>query len=183
MVAAKARCGPVVEAEAAPKWLDDLEMQAWLALLDVVYRLPQALDRQLRDEAGISHLYYFMLAQLSASPERTLTMGALAKATRTSPSRLTHAITTLEQRGWVARRPCSTNRRLQFVALTDDGFKLLEHVAPTHVAEVRRRVFDHLTRDQVEQLRTVATVLSGVLSDSPERSLADARSDPIAPKR
>lgn len=163
-------------AEPAPRWLEEQEMEAWLGLVDVVYRLPQVLDRQLRDEAGISHLYYQMLAQLSAAPERTLTMGELARATGTSPSRLTHAVGTLEDRGWVTRRPCPTNRRRQFATLTDDGFAVLERVAPTHVTEVRRRVFDHLTGDQVEQLRSLATVLSAALDDEhPARTGDDAR--------
>ncbi len=59
----------VAAAAAAPRWLDEPEMEAWLALVDVVYRLPQALDRQLRDEAGISQLNYQML--VSSRPRRS----------------------------------------------------------------------------------------------------------------
>ncbi len=41
--------------DVAPRWLDEAEMQAWLALLRVVMLLPAALDRQLRQDAGLTH--------------------------------------------------------------------------------------------------------------------------------
>ena len=142
-----------------PRWLDEHEMAAWLPLIRLVTLLPQALDRQLREDVGISHTYYSMLANLSDQPDRTLAMGELAQRTAISPSRLSHAISAMEERGWVRRRPCPTDRRIQFATLTDDGIAMLERVAPGHVAEVRRRVFDRLGRDQVEQLRAIGTVL------------------------
>ncbi len=155
--------GAVSEQE--PRWLDEAEMTAWLALVGVVYRLPQALDRQLRAEAGISHAYYSMLATLSDAPERTLSMGDLARATGTSASRLSHAVGSLEERGWVRRRPCPTNRRIQYATLTDAGFAVLADLAPQHLAEVRRRVFDHLTPAQVAALADAAAAIGAGLAD------------------
>ena len=143
----------------ATRWLDEEEMAAWLPLLRVVQLLPQAMDRQLRQEAGIGHAYYQVLATLSAQPERTLSMGELARLAATSPSRLSHAVAAMEERGWVTRRPCPTNRRIQYATLTDAGLSLLESVAPGHVAEVRRLVFDRLTSDEVDQLTGIAAKL------------------------
>lgn len=146
--------------ETEPHWLNPTEMAAWTQLLRVMYQLPQVLDQQLRDEAGISHVYYGMLATLSAQPEHSLPMGDLARMTATSPSRLTHAVTSLEKRGWVVRRQCETNRRVQFATLTDEGYAVLKEIAPQHVAQVRQRVFDQLTREQVEQLRDIAGAIA-----------------------
>ena len=56
----------------------------------------------------------------------------------------------------MTRRPCPTNRRIQYATLTDAGLSLLEGVAPGHVAEVRRLVFDRLSRDDVPRLRSLA---------------------------
>lgn len=144
---------------ADPRWLDDEEMAAWLPLLRLVNLLPQALDRQLRAEAGISHSYYGVLAVLSSAPDRTLTMGELARLTVTNPSRLTHAVGVMEQKGWIERRQCTDDARRQFAALTDAGQELLDRIAPGHVAEVRRTVFDRLGEEQVRQLRTIALAL------------------------
>lgn len=148
-----------------PRWLDEEEMAAWLPLTQLIYLLPQALDRQLREESGISHTYYQMLARLSAEPDHTTTMGRLAQLTTTSPSRLSHAITGLEKRGWVERRQCDSDRRIQFVRLTATGFAELERIAPGHVAEVRRVLFDRLTREQVLQLRAIGETLLAALDE------------------
>ena len=55
--------------------------------------------------------------------------------------------------------PCPTNRRIQYATLTDAGLSLLEGAAPGHVAEVRRLVFDRLSRDDVPRLRSLALEL------------------------
>lgn len=148
-----------------PRWLDDDEMAAWLPLIRLVNLLPHELDRQLREEAGISHGYYSMLAILSEQPDRTLSMGELARLTWSSPSRLTNAISTLEKHGWVVRQTCPDNRRKQLATLTDEGLAVLERIAPSHVAEVRRRVFDRLSREEIAQLRALGEKLVQGLED------------------
>jgi DNA-binding MarR family transcriptional regulator len=152
-----------VSTTAEPRWLDEEEMAAWLALVRVVTLLPQALDRQLREDAGISHVYYQILAMLSAAPEGSLRMSELARLTGVSPSRLSHAVGSLESRGWVARATCAEDGRGQLAVLTGEGRAVLERTAPGHVAEVRRLVYDRLTTDQVAQLRTLASVIADAL--------------------
>jgi DNA-binding MarR family transcriptional regulator len=83
-------------------------------------------------------------------------MSELAGLTAISPSRLSHAVAALEDRGWVARCPAATDRRGQLTRLTPAGRTAVEQVAPGHVAEVRRLVFDRLTRDEVTRLRSLA---------------------------
>ncbi|MCR1781177.1 MarR family transcriptional regulator [Nocardioides carbamazepini] len=148
-------------APAEPRWLDEEEMAAWLPFIRVVQELPQAIDRRLREEAGITHTYYAMLANLSAVPDRALSMGELARLTTTSPSRLTHAIAVLEERGWVTKRDCPHDRRSQYAVLTDEGQALLERIAPGHVAQVRELVFDRLAPHQVRALAEITTALVG----------------------
>jgi DNA-binding MarR family transcriptional regulator len=148
-----------------PRWLAEEEMAAWLALVRVVTLLPQALDRQLREDAGISHVYYQILAMLSAAPEGQLRMSELARTTATSPSRLSHAVRSLEARGWVDRATCAEDGRGQLARLTGEGRAVLERIAPGHVAEVRRLVFDRLGPEQVDQLRSVATAVAEALPD------------------
>jgi len=148
-----------------PRWLTPEEMATWLPLVGLVIQLPQALDRQLRVDAGISHVYYQILAMLSATRERRLPMSSLARDTGTSLSRLSHAITSLEKRGWVSRCVSDTDARVQVAILTDEGQQLLDLIAPAHVEEVRRVVFDRLTPDEVEVLGRITTRLLGGLTD------------------
>ena len=55
--------------------------------------------------------------------------------------------------------PCPTDKRSQYATFTDEGFAVLERIAPSHVAEVRKLVFDRLDRKQVEQLRRIGLTL------------------------
>jgi DNA-binding MarR family transcriptional regulator len=151
--------------DAPPRWLSDDEMAAWLPLVRFVHLLPQTLDRQLREEAGISHVYYQILAMLSGAPDGRLRMSELARLTSTSTSRLSHAVAALEERGWVLRSSCPTDRRGQLAELTTAGRRELERTAPGHVAEVRRRVFDVLTEAEIAQLRVLAEKLSAAAAD------------------
>ena len=134
-------------------------MAAWLPLVRLLSLLPGALDTQLREEAGISHVYYQILALLSEAEHGALRMSELARITGTSLSRLSHAVASLEARGWVQRRPCPDDKRGQLASLTAQGGQVLAGAAPGHVAEVRRRVFDHLTPEQVGQLATITRAL------------------------
>jgi DNA-binding MarR family transcriptional regulator len=151
------------ESAAEPRWLDAKEMAAWLALMRVMHLLPQQLDRQLREQAGINHVYYMVMALLSAQPDRAMTLSDLAHSVAMIPSRLTHALGSLESRGWVERRPCPTDRRVQYARLTDEGMRLLERAAPGHVAEVRRTVVDVLDRKDLADLARIAGKIAAPL--------------------
>ncbi|GAA3464959.1 MarR family winged helix-turn-helix transcriptional regulator [Saccharothrix longispora] len=145
------------------RWLSEPELDTWMSLTRVLLLLPAALDRQLREDTGVPHAYYQVLAILSDQPDRSLRMTDLAKVTGTTPSRLSHAVASLEQRGWVERRACPTDRRGQVARLTDTGQAVLGTAAPGHVAEVRRLVFDHLTDDDVARLKTITDKIADAL--------------------
>lgn len=144
-------------------WLDDDEQRTWLALVGLVIRLPAALDAQLRRDAGLSHFDYQVLAVLSAASDHTMAMKDLAGSTEGSLSRLSHACSRLEARGWVRRRADPTDGRVTLAVLTDAGHAELVAAAPGHVHEVRRLVFDPLTRAQVAQLGAAARRIDAVL--------------------
>jgi DNA-binding MarR family transcriptional regulator len=139
----------------SPRWLNETERDAWLNITRLLLLLPTALDRQLRDEAGLPHAYYMILAILSDQPSRAMRMAELARVTGTTPSRLSHAVSSLEQRGWVERQACPSDKRGQIARLTESGMANLAAAAPGHVAEVRRLIFDHLTPEDVSQLGAI----------------------------
>ncbi len=147
------------------KWLTPDEQRAWRAYLESSKVLVDALDRQLQHEAGIPHAYYEILVRLSEAEDRALRMSELADVTFSSRSRLSHAISRLEERGWVAREECPTDRRGQIARLTDAGFAVLEAAAPGHVAAVRDYVIDVLTPEQLEALSRIGeTIIAKVAS-------------------
>ena len=153
-------------AEPEPRWLSDAEQRVWRLLLAFLTRLPGALDRQLQRDAGLTHIYYVMLAMLSEAEGRALRMSELARITNTSPSRLSHAMTSLEQRGWVVRRATQSDRRGQLAVLTDEGMRVVVATAPEHVAEVRRLIFDRLAPDELEQLAALMGTLAAAVAET-----------------
>ena len=149
------------------QWLDSEEQAAWRAFLFASQMLDEALDRQLQRDAGLPHAYYGILVALSEAPGRTLRMTELARLRRHSPSRTTHAVASLERAGLVERRRCPDDGRGQLATLTDAGQATLVDAAPGHVAEVRRRVFDRLSREQVAALTDACTTLIAAEVDEP----------------
>jgi DNA-binding MarR family transcriptional regulator len=78
------------------------------------------------------------------------------KAVRAEPApRLSQVVGRLERRGWVRRTPDPTDGRSTLAILTDAGWDKVVATAPGHVAEVRRLVFDALTKAQHRQLRDI----------------------------
>jgi DNA-binding MarR family transcriptional regulator len=163
-----------------PRWLDDEELLAWLALVGVLFSLPGALDAQLRCDARLTLYEYLVLASLSDGPDWTLRMSDLAEVTSGSLPRLSQVVTKLEDRGWVRRRPDPKDGRATLAVLTKAGFKKLEESAPGHVDTVRRLVFDPLTGAQVRQLFDIHRRIKGALDPSSSsitaRVLEDRRS-------
>ena len=138
------------------RWLDPDEMRAWRAYVSALFLVEDALDRQLQQDAGMPHLYYSILANLSDAPEHRMRMTDLAESTRITRSRLTYAVTRLEKDGLVRREQCRWDKRGSIAALTEEGLAVLERVAPGHVETVRSVVFDQLTREQVGQLEEIS---------------------------
>jgi DNA-binding MarR family transcriptional regulator len=136
----------------APRWLTARERHAWLSYLLVTQSLENALDRQLRRDAALPHAYYLLMAMLSEAPGRALRMTDLAEITNSSQSRVSHAVTRLEEAGLVRRQKCPTDGRGSTAVLTDAGYAAVVAAAPGHVEAVRANLFDALTAEQIDQL-------------------------------
>jgi DNA-binding MarR family transcriptional regulator len=148
-----------------PRWLEPTEQDTWRAFLKASQQLWERLDRELQQEAGMPLAYYQMLAMLSEAPERTLRMSELADRTWSSRSRLSHAVDRLEEKGWVQRVTCRSDKRGAFAVLTDEGFAVLQNAAPSHVESVRRHVFDQLQPQQVAALSEISQAIADRLDD------------------
>jgi DNA-binding MarR family transcriptional regulator len=155
-----------------PRWLTDDEQRVWRSYLHATTLLEDHLDRQLQRDAGMPHVYYGLLVQLSQAPRRRMRMTELAKAAKITRSRLSHAVARLEKNGWVRREDCPSDKRGQNAHLTDEGYAVLERSAPGHVAAVRQAVFDRLTPKQVGHLGEIMRVMAeGLQPSGPDADL------------
>lgn len=142
-------------------WLDDAEMETWLALIGVVMRLPGALDGQLRRDAELSYFEYVVLAGLEHAEDQTMRMSDLAFVCNGSLSRLSHVARRLEGEGLITRFACPTDGRSTLATLTDGGRERLATAAPGHVTLVRQLIFDELDEVEVRELGALAKRLLG----------------------
>ncbi|MEV6163190.1 MarR family transcriptional regulator [Streptomyces sp. NPDC052052] len=153
------------------RWLSDEEQTVWRAYLHATTLLEDHLDRQLQRDAGMPHIYYGLLVQLSQAPHHRMRMTELAKDAKITRSRLSHAVARLEKNGWVRRENCPSDKRGQNAVLTDAGHEMLRRSAPGHVDAVRQALFDRLTPEQLASLGEIMQAVATGLQ--PEGTGAD----------
>ena len=164
-----------------PRWLSADEQCTWRDFLTAWQWLFASVDGQLQRDAGIPLAYYEILVRLSEAPDQALRMTQLAAASASSKSRVSHAVARLEERGWVRRTECPTDRRGQIAQLTDEGFAALAAAAPGHVEQVRRTLFDPLTPEQLHQLAGITgTILAAAGSAPADGECPSALDEPAA---
>jgi len=151
-----------------PRWLTPDELETWRALNVLLARLPAALATQLQGDAGLGYVEYYVLASLSDQPGHSMRMSRLAALTNAELSRLSHLMTRLEKRGLVRREPDPEDGRFTNAILTDAGYTYLVEVAPGHVEQVRRLVFDVLDDDTQRALRKAAAAIAEHLDRDPD---------------
>lgn len=135
------------------------ELRSWLLLIGGIQALLDTLDQQLREEAGISHDDYRILATLYRSPGHTRRMSDLAREMTYSPSRLSHAAARLEKHGWVSRSKTGLDRRGVDIELTDAGVAKARDASKGHFALVKEVVFDV---PEPERLQAAVTALDQI---------------------
>ena len=149
---------------AEPNWLTDTEQQAWRSLLEVYLRLFPEVERGLR-RFDLLQVEYGVLVALSESSDQCCQLSDLADRADISPSRLSHRLATMEERGDIVRRTSEEDGRVIYAGLTDAGRRRLETVAPHHVADVRRLIFDHLDEAQTAAFAEALTNIAAGLDD------------------
>ncbi len=135
------------------------ELRSWLTLIGGVQSLLDALDGELRRDAGISHDDYRILVSLYRAPGRVERMRDLAREMSYSPSRLTHAAARLEKHGWVSRTQSEDDGRGVDIELTATGVDKARTASGRHLALVKKLVFDN---SEVEQLDVVVSALDRI---------------------
>ena len=150
-----------------PRWLDKNQEEAWHGLRAVMFRAFPEMERTLKAHDLLA-VHYHIFAVLSNAPEQTLRLTELADSANMSQSRLTHRLRVLVERGEVAISEDPDDRRAKNATLTTAGRKRLEHLAPIHIEDVQRLIFDPLTPEQTKALADAMTTVADHLCQHPE---------------
>jgi DNA-binding MarR family transcriptional regulator len=165
--------------------LDPEQLAAYFALMEVSSLLQHAVDQQLRDDGGLSHVQFQILATLGETPGRQQRMTDLADRLVHSRSGLTYQVTQLAKAGLVVRTPSSEDERSVVVTATAKGNALLGQVLPGHVEVVRRLLLATLTAEDTDALFRILGGVREHMRATPPRSAASRRraARPPAPTR
>jgi DNA-binding MarR family transcriptional regulator len=150
-VAPPATSGRSSTTEAAV-WLSEEERATWRTLLSVHARLLSRLDAELHAAHDISLQDYEVLVHLSEVDGTCLRMAELAERLVVSPSGLTRRLDGMVRDGLVERQACLSDRRGMLAVLTPKGRAVLAAAAPTHIAGIRRLLFEPLDSKQLRQM-------------------------------
>jgi len=164
-----------MSASHASRGFTDDERRTWAPLTAVLELLPHRVDAQLLRDEHLTHFDYATLSMLALAEGRRMRMTALATGVNATLSRLSHAISRLEKRGFARRTPTPEDARATTVQLTADGHRKVIRATPGHVRTVRALVFDALDAEQRRQLHDITVALLSRL-DPDQRMLASRMS-------
>ncbi|UGU30515.1 MarR family transcriptional regulator [Mycolicibacterium smegmatis] len=151
-----------------PASLDARELRAYFALTEAVSLLQFAVQRQLREDGGLSYVQFEILAKLTDAGR--LTMTDLADGVVYSRSGLTHQAGLLEKAGLITRTPSTDDQRAMVVEITRKGRDRVAAVLPGHVQIVRELLFDGLSAADVDALGDMMTAARDHMRSRPPRS-------------
>jgi len=137
------------------EWLDDEEQRAWRAYRRMVLLVDSAISRELSRDSGLSMPDYQVLSALSEAQGHRRRLTDLAARMQWSPSRLSHHVSRMDQRGLVTRAECPGDLRGAYILLTEHGWEAIQAAAPNHVSSVREHLIDLLTPQEVEALTAI----------------------------
>lgn len=138
---------------------DDPAIGTYGRLHEVTRRLERAFARTIADRFGLPIPRFELLLRLGRTPGEELTMSALADQLGITSGGATRLVDRVATDGLVARRACTSDRRVQHVGLTEAGRDLLEQVLEQHRADLARELTSRLDPDAQRQLDALLDLL------------------------
>ena len=154
----------MLESMDEPRWLDEQQQLAWRAMLAIVYRAFPEIERTFKAH-HLLNVQYGILAALSETPGNSLRLSELADHSNTSQSRLTHRLRDLVEHGDVEITQDPSDGRAKMATLTQSGLARIRDIAPDHVEDVQRLLFDPLTDEQTAALAEALSAIAANLCD------------------
>lgn len=133
-------------------------------LLEATHGLSRSLGAQIESTSGLDLTWFEVLLRLSRSEGGALPMGELSRQIALTSGGVTRLVDRMSAAGLVERKPCATDRRVQYAVVTDAGRAALAP-ALAHHEQALRTVFAGWTSDEIASLDTLLDRLRGVPAD------------------
>ena len=147
-------------------------LRAWLRLWACVGSVERVVRTRLYSDHGMTLPRFDYLSQLYREPDRRMNMTELSRRLMVSGGNVTGLTDRLVADGLVKREKDSSDRRVQIIVLTDDGYERFIQVALEHEKWIGE-LFEDLGPDQMGVLNQTL----GQLKQSLERKLNEQQEE------
>lgn len=130
-------------------------------LLEAAHRLENRLGRDVESTSDLTLTTFEVLLRLSRSPDGALTMGELSDQLVLTTGGVTRLVDRMSAAGYLERRPCATDRRVLYAAITPAGRAALAPALRDHTAALHE-VFAGFSATDLARLDTLLDRLRDV---------------------
>ncbi|MER1958159.1 MAG: MarR family transcriptional regulator [Solibacillus sp.] len=126
--------------------------EAELKAFTVLHRATNAAQEATRKQVLTSNLNlteFAVLELLYHKGEQPIQM--IGKKVLIASSSITYVVDKLEQKGFVSRKSCASDRRVTYAALSDLGKQQIEEIFPAHEKKIAE-IFDVLSEQEIQTL-------------------------------
>jgi DNA-binding MarR family transcriptional regulator len=138
------------------------EIEAFTRLVRAHVAVTRRLSAQLSDDHGLNLNAYEALLTLARAPDSRMRRVDLANGLVLTPGGVTRLLDGLEREGFVARDACSSDRRVTYAVLTEDGRDKLREASKSHIRQIRELLGGPYEEEELAQLVALLNRLPGV---------------------
>jgi DNA-binding MarR family transcriptional regulator len=126
--------------------------RAFAALLRAHAAATRSLSAQLSADHGLTLSDYEVLLRLARAPDRRMRRVDLAEQVLLTASGVTRLLDGLERSAYVERAACSSDRRVVYAVLTEEGLEKLRAASKTHIAQIETLFRARLDDSELDEL-------------------------------
>jgi DNA-binding MarR family transcriptional regulator len=127
-------------------------MAAWLRFLRAHAAITRELSSRLEEQHGLTLSDFDVLVQLYHAEGRAMRRVDIARQVLLTASGITRLLDGLEHSGLVEKRPCQSDARVSYAALTEAGVRKIEAARETHHADIQELFGSNFERGEQETL-------------------------------
>jgi DNA-binding MarR family transcriptional regulator len=156
-----------------PALADQDLVSHWGLVVEGFADTSRVLASELEDALGIPLAWAEVLFRLRRTPGEVMPSTRLAREVSFSSGGFTKLMDRLVEAGFVERRPCPTDRRVVYAALTPRGREVADEALAIHSASLRRHVLDVLGEQRIRVLAETMRLLRHPSREPAPRGIAD----------
>lgn len=151
--------------------ISDPRISSYGRLVAAQRRLHRVFDRSLRNQAGISIVWYEALLRVARAADEQMPINELGDALELTSGGATRLVDRLEEKGYIERVRCPTDRRILWARLTDLGLEVLAAATRVHLDDLDENFVSRFTAEEMDTLEGLLRRMRGTHAD-------DSRSRP-----